>query len=112
MIKQKNISTIPALSRQRPRIKWRTLLKFVSELPEDEWFTTQSFSTLFNVPLRRVKWHLHMMYKWGNLTRRKIETVKHGGCRYEYKISINGIRKIEYIAKKAQEEADFWNNRK
>lgn len=103
---------IPDLSRKRPRIKWRTLLKLVSDLPEDEWFTTKSFSELFNIPLRRIKWHLHMMYKWGNLTRRKIPEIKQGGCRYEYKISINGIRKIEYIINKTQEEADFWKNKK
>ena len=75
-------------------VSWRTVLKFMGELPPDEWITARKFSELFYIPYKKSLFHLLNLYNWTMLNKRKIPNSKNT---VEYKISNRGREKLVRI---------------
>jgi len=92
-------------------LSWKTILKFCSEFPDDEWFTIKEFRRLYGTTRCRTQQQFKTFVSWSFLRRKRIDKIP--GVRrsraYLYQITPAGRLKTEYIVKQAELDMQFYS---
>lgn len=73
------------------QLGWRTTLRWISEIPENEWISPKEYAELFHIPFLKAWRHLNKLHSWLLVDKEK------RGNRTIFRINKKGLYHLEHI---------------